>query len=66
MDLFVMFFLSCWYLDQKRSFTSYVFTIAGCAIGWKPCLQFIIAMSTIEAEYIAISEACKEAERFIR
>ncbi|KAF3651954.1 hypothetical protein FXO37_17746 [Capsicum annuum] len=38
----------------------YVFTIGGCAINWKATLQTTIALSTTEAEYIAITEACKE------
>lgn len=48
-------------LDKRRSFTGYIFTIGGCAISWKATLQTIVALSTIEAEYMAITEACKEA-----
>ncbi|KAG8486697.1 hypothetical protein CXB51_020179 [Gossypium anomalum] len=48
-------------LDRRRSLTGYVFTIGGCAISWKATLQTIVALSTTEAEYIAITEACKEA-----
>ena len=33
----------------------------GIAISWKECLQKIVALSTTEAEYIAIIEAIKEA-----
>jgi len=47
-------------LDKRRSLTGYVFTIGGCAVSWKACLQATVALSTIEAEYMAISEACKE------
>ncbi|KAG8502968.1 hypothetical protein CXB51_000803 [Gossypium anomalum] len=36
-------------------------TIGGCAISWKATLQTTIALSTTEAEYKAITEACKEA-----
>ncbi|KAG8481449.1 hypothetical protein CXB51_026307 [Gossypium anomalum] len=63
--------LSCmlWYvdadfagdLDRRRSLTGYVFTIEGCAISWKATLQTTVALSTTEAEYMAITEACKEA-----
>jgi hypothetical protein len=48
-------------LDKRRSLTGYVLTIGGCAVSWKACLQATVALSTTEAEYIAISEACKEA-----
>ncbi|KAG8501656.1 hypothetical protein CXB51_004770 [Gossypium anomalum] len=48
-------------LDRRRSLTGYVFTIRGCAISWKATLQTAVALSTTEAEYMAITEACKEA-----
>ncbi|KAG8489524.1 hypothetical protein CXB51_017540 [Gossypium anomalum] len=48
-------------LDRRRSLTGYVFTIRGCAISWKATLQTTVALSTTEAEYMAITEACKEA-----
>ena len=48
-------------LDKRRSLTGYIFTVSGCAISWKATLQHIVALSTTEAEYMAITEACKEA-----
>nr|AAM08562.1 Putative retroelement [Oryza sativa Japonica Group]AAM10749.1 Putative retroelement [Oryza sativa Japonica Group] len=48
-------------LDRRRSLTGYVFTIGGCAVSWKASLQATVALSTTKAEYMAISEACKEA-----
>ena len=48
-------------LNKRRSFTGYVFTIRGCAISWKATLQSLVALSTTEAEYMAVTEACKEA-----
>ena len=48
-------------LDKRRSLTGYVFTIRGCAVSWKATLQSIIALSTTEAEYMVVTEACKEA-----
>ncbi|KAG8499322.1 hypothetical protein CXB51_005880 [Gossypium anomalum] len=48
-------------LDRRRSLTCYIFTIGGCAISWKVTLQTIVALSTTEAEYMAITRACKEA-----
>jgi hypothetical protein len=48
-------------LDQRRSMTGYVFTVAECAISWKAELQETVALSTTEAEYMAAVEASKEA-----
>jgi hypothetical protein len=48
-------------LDKRRSLTGYVFTVGGCAVSWRATLQDVPAQSTTEAEYMAISEACKEA-----
>ncbi|KAG8473150.1 hypothetical protein CXB51_035082 [Gossypium anomalum] len=48
-------------LDRRRSLTGYVSTIGGCAISWKATLQTTVALSTTEAEYMTITEACKEA-----
>ena len=42
-------------LDKRRSLTGYVFTIGGCAVSWKATLQTTVALSTTEAEYMAIS-----------
>jgi len=43
-----------------RSRTGYVICIGGSPIVWSSKLQSEIAMSTIEAEYIAMSTACRE------
>ena len=48
-------------LDERRSLSGYIFTIGGRAISWRASLQSIVALSTTEAEYIAIIEAMKEA-----
>ena len=48
-------------LDRRRSLTGYVFTVGSCAVSWKATLQHIVAISTTEAEYMAIVEACKES-----
>uniref|UniRef100_A0A2N9FGL6 CCHC-type domain-containing protein n=1 Tax=Fagus sylvatica TaxID=28930 RepID=A0A2N9FGL6_FAGSY len=48
-------------VDDRRSTTCYVFTISGGPICWKSTLQSIVAMSTTEAEYMAVAEAAKEA-----
>ena len=47
--------------DKRRSTSSYFFTIAGCCVSWKSQLQSVVALSTTEAEYIAVTEAIKEA-----
>lgn len=46
--------------DTKKSTTGYIFTLGGTAVSWKSKLQHRVALSTTEAEYIAISEAAKE------
>ncbi|WMV10271.1 hypothetical protein MTR67_003656, partial [Solanum verrucosum] len=48
-------------LDKRRSTTGYVFTIANALVSWKSTLQSKIALSTTKAEYMAITEAVKEA-----
>ncbi|AAF19226.1 Highly similar to Ta1-3 polyprotein [Arabidopsis thaliana] len=48
-------------LDRRRSISGYVFTIGGNTVSWKASLQPVVAMSTTEAEYIALAEAAKEA-----
>ena len=37
-----------------------MFTVAECIISWKVELQYIIAISTTEAEYMTTVEASKE------
>jgi len=48
-------------LDQQRSMTGYMFMLAECIISWKVELQDIIALLTIEAEYMTTVKASKEA-----
>ena len=48
-------------LDSRKSITGYVFTVFGSAVSWKGSLQKVVALSTTEAEYIALTEAVKES-----
>ena len=48
-------------LDKRISTTDYVFTLNGDPISWRLILQLTIALFTTEAEYMAATEAIKEA-----
>ncbi|GJY33991.1 retrovirus-related pol polyprotein from transposon TNT 1-94 [Tanacetum coccineum] len=47
-------------LDARRSLTGYVFTIGNSVVSWKATLQPSVALSTTEAEYMALTEAAKK------
>ena len=47
--------------ESRKSTSRYVFTLGGGGISWRTVQQSSIANSTMEAEYIAASEAAKEA-----
>lgn len=48
-------------LDRRRSITGYLFQVGGITVSWRSGLQHIVAISTTEAEYMALAEATKEA-----
>ena len=47
-------------VDIKRSTIGYVYTLGGTVVSLGSQLQKIVALSTIEAEYVAIAEASKD------
>ncbi|KAL1954102.1 hypothetical protein VTO42DRAFT_1726 [Malbranchea cinnamomea] len=46
---------------DRKSTGGFVFILAGAPIGWKSNKQFCVALSSNEAEYMALSEAVREA-----
>ena len=49
-------------VDIRRSTIGYVYTLGGTAVSWGSQLQKIVALSTTEAEYAAITEANKNRD----
>ena len=52
-----------WFSSRKivNILLDIVFTIANAPVSWKSTLQSTVALSTTEAEYMAITKAAKEA-----
>ena len=48
-------------LDKRRSLIGYCVLIGGNLLSWKASLQSVVALSSTEVKYIALSEAIKEA-----
>jgi hypothetical protein len=48
-------------LDRRRSTSGYVFNLFGGEISWMRKRQVVVALSTIEAEYMEATHAIKEA-----
>lgn len=48
-------------LDDRKSTSGYVFMMSGAAISWNSKKQSCVALSTAEAEYIALSKAAQES-----
>lgn len=46
--------------DDRKSTSGYLFTLAGGAVSWRSKTHEPVALSSMEAEYIAASEAVKE------
>lgn len=49
-------------LDTRKSQSGYIFKLNGSAVSWKSTLQSVVALSTTEAEYIALTEVVKEGK----
>lgn len=47
-------------LDRK-SYTGFVYILAGCVFTWESKKQRCVALSNIEAEYVALATAAKDA-----
>ena len=47
-------------VNGRKSTSGYLFTFAGGAVSWQSRLQKCVALSTIEAKYIASNEVGKE------
>lgn len=47
-------------IDSRKSTSGYMIRFVGGAVAWQSKLQKCVALSTTEAEFIAITEACKE------
>ncbi|GJY35377.1 hypothetical protein Tco_0420755, partial [Tanacetum coccineum] len=52
--------------DKGRSITGYAFLVHVCVVSWKATLQHVVALSTTEAEYMALTEAVKEATIWLK
>ena len=50
-------------IDNRKSTSGYVFTLAGGAISWKSPKQSVTASSTMYAEFVACYEAPWQVER---
>lgn len=48
-------------VTDRRSFTGFCFRLSGSIVSWESRKQNCVALSSTEAEYIAISEASREA-----
>ncbi|GJW05862.1 hypothetical protein Tco_1568285 [Tanacetum coccineum] len=48
--------------NDSKSISGYVFTLRGAVVSWKSSKQTLNTRSTIEAEFVALDKAAKEAE----
>ena len=48
-------------MNDRKSTSGYLFMMSGAAVSWKSRKQTCVALSTAEAEYIALASATQEA-----
>ena len=48
-------------LDDRKSTSGYMFKLGGAAVSWRSKKQACVALSTAEAEYIALTSAAQES-----
>ena len=48
-------------VNDRKSTSGYVFTLAGAPVSWRSKKQTCVALSTAEAEYVALASAAQEA-----
>ena len=46
---------------DRKSYSGFIFFIGNCPVSWESRKQSCVALSSTEAEYVALSEASKEA-----
>ncbi|KAE8210214.1 hypothetical protein CF326_g10041, partial [Tilletia indica] len=52
--------------EGRQSQSGYLFKLYGCAISWASLRQDCVALSSVESEYVALTEAGKEAVWLVR
>jgi hypothetical protein len=52
--------------EERKSISGYLFQMNGAAISWKSKKQPIVSLSSMEAEYIALTAAIKEAKWLVK
>ena len=48
-------------VDNRKSYTGYVFHLANAAVSWESWKQKTVALSRTEAQYMALADSAKEA-----
>ena len=48
-------------LDDRRSISGYLFKLSGAAVSWRSKKQSCVALSTAEAEYMALASTAQKA-----
>lgn len=48
-------------IDDRRSYSGFCFSLCGATVSWEARKQRTVALSSTEAEYMSLSDSCKEA-----